>query len=74
MMTKTRRTKVRGGTVRVRSTYALMSEAVSSGITWGLNSAFKHVVNPDREVIAHAVEEAVMGEICGAFTFDEVTD
>lgn len=54
--------------------FKIVSEAVESGITYGLNRAFKHVDNPTRAEIADAVCIAVMGELCDVLEFGPFED
>ena len=51
--------------------YAILARAVEEGVKRGYSRAFKHVENPEQHVIEDAVIDAVMGEICDVFTFDE---
>ena len=52
--------------------YDLMSRCVEDGITRGYHRAFKHTENPDPAQIIESIRVHVMGEICDAFTFEDL--
>ena len=52
-------------------TYKVLARAVEEGIARGWNRAHKPVENPTEEQVKIAIEEAVLGEICEVFTFDD---
>lgn len=56
--------------VRVR-TYEVIRRAVEEGSQRGISRAFKHTDAPSRELIAQAVEDAIMGELCDVLAFEE---
>ncbi len=66
--TKTK-TKVKA-TIRINA-YSIIAEAVEVGAALGVNRAYKHTDKPDREAIANAVSEAIMGALCDVLSFDE---
>ena len=51
--------------------YALISRAVDEGITYGLNRAYKHTDNPDRETIIESLDREIMTALCEVIEFDE---
>jgi hypothetical protein len=50
--------------------YAILTRAIDEGITRGVNRAYKHTDNPDRDTIMTAVYDAVIGDICEVFEFE----
>jgi hypothetical protein len=54
--------------------YNLIVQCVENGVRTGWNRAHKHVDNPDEEAIQHAIETAVLNEICEWFDFEDNLD
>lgn len=52
------------------NTYAIIKEAVTSGIEWGLNRAHKHTDTPTRDHIIHEIETHIMHELSEVINFD----
>lgn len=55
---------------RVRS-YEVFTRALETGIATGLRRAHKHTDAPTEEVVAEAVYNAVLSEVCDVFDFPE---
>lgn len=51
--------------------YRIIAECVEVGSRRGVNRAFKYQDNPDIETITSNVDNAIMGEICEWFNFDD---
>lgn len=51
--------------------YVIIERAIEEGYRRGWNRAYKHTDNPSPEQIEIAIKEAIMGEICEVFAFDE---
>lgn len=64
------RRKVGKGGLRVRA-YPVLRQAVEAGVAYGWRRAYKYVDNPTESAVRDCIEEAVMGQICEAFEFDE---
>lgn len=52
-------------------TFAILERAVEEGVLRGYHRAHKHVEWPSPEHLRQAIQEAVMGEICEVFSFEE---
>lgn len=52
-------------------TYKILDDAVSAGVGYGIQRAFKHTDSPTQEAIELEVARAVMGAISEVFTFTE---
>jgi hypothetical protein len=55
-------------------TYRILEMAVRDGIAIGYRRAHKHNDNPDQEQLIDAIEQAVMGQICQWFKFEDIQD
>lgn len=51
--------------------YNILSEAVESGVKYGIYRAHKHTEDPDRDTIQHEVVTAVLQQISEYFSFDD---
>ena len=54
--------------------YKLIEHCVETGVTLGLNRAFKHNDQPKVEEVAEKIRQTVMAEICEWFKFDPVDE
>ena len=52
-------------------TYTILERAIEEGFRRGYQRAFKYVDNPTEDRIEEAVVNAIMGDICDVFTFDD---
>ena len=52
--------------------YQIISRAVFEGIDFGWGLAHKHAETPDPEMVKSKIQDAIMSELCGVFTFDEL--
>jgi len=50
-------------------TYKIIEMAVNDGVRIGVNRAYKHNDNPDKDAICDSVNRHVMTEICTWFKF-----
>ncbi len=51
--------------------YAVMRQAVESGVAMGWRHAHKHADNPSEDVIKDKISDDVMNEICEWFNFND---
>jgi hypothetical protein len=51
--------------------YNLISNAVDSGVAYGLRRAYKHTETPSQEDITESVAREVMNEICNVLDFGD---
>lgn len=51
--------------------YAIISEAVEKGCSYGVMRAYKYTETPTREQISEECQKAVMNEICTVLTFTD---
>jgi hypothetical protein len=51
--------------------YVILQRAVEEGFRRGWNRAHKHVDNPTPEAVEVEVVNAIMGDVCDVFTFDD---
>ena len=51
--------------------YKLLQRCVEEGLKLGYNRAYKHNECPEPEQIMEAQEQAIMGEICEWFDFED---
>lgn len=65
-----RKHKVNPGGMKVK-TYRVLQNAVEVGVNYGYNRAFKHNESPGEGDITEAIYQAVMNEICEAFSFGD---
>lgn len=54
--------------------YNVLAMCVETGVMSGWYRAHKHNDAPDPEAIRHAIEQAVLNEICEWFDFEEIRD
>ena len=54
--------------------YKVLYEAIDTGITLGLGSAFNHTDTPSRNLLRSSLEREIMNAICEWFEFDEPAD
>lgn len=54
--------------------YRIVTECVEVGARRGVNRAFKYTDSPDMETIINNVDQAIMGELCEWFNFEENED
>ena len=66
-MTKQR---VSGEGMRVRA-YPVLADAVEAGVRYGWRRAYKYISTPSEDDIREAITQAVLNEICEAFSFDD---
>lgn len=52
-------------------TYVILERAIEEGIARGYRRAFKHTGEPSEDFIRSEIENAVMGNICEVFSFDD---
>lgn len=57
-------------TVKLRA-YAIISQAVSSGIAYGYRRAHKHTDKPSEDHVLEQIENAVLGELCELIDFGD---
>lgn len=52
-------------------TFVVLQRAIEEGVARGYRRAHKHTDTPEESAICTSIEEAVMGEICEVFDFDD---
>lgn len=65
--------KIKARRIKVRL-YDLLSDAVESGVGWGVHYAFKHsgpdLTEDERERLKEQIRQSVMSELCEKIDFD----
>ena len=57
--------------LKVRA-YPVLRRAVEEGVAYGWRRAHKHTDTPDPKAIEEQIVDAVLGEICEYFDFDDM--
>ena len=71
-MTAKKKRTVTGG-MRVKA-YEVLHRAVEEGVLRGYARAHKHTDDPGEETMKYEIENAVLGNICEVFDFDETPE
>lgn len=58
-------------TIRIRSVYGLVEQAVEGAILGGYRRAHKHTDTPDAETIQEEIRRSVMNELCELLDFGD---
>ena len=57
--------------MKVRTRF-LLEDCINNGIRGGINKAYKHIDNPDNDILASYIEQYIMNAIDEYFLFDEI--